>query len=436
MDQKLTETAEAGDVTKLYEAIESDPFILDKIEGTPFTDTPIHIAAREGHTRFGLEIMMLKPSLAKKLNQKGESPMHLAIKNGNEQLVRGLFLMDKDLVHVKGKEGRTPLHSMVSTKGTASLIRETVDACPDSIKDLTVRRETALHIAVISNQYEAFDVLIEYIRSSCEEEIYRWQDDEGHTVLHQLTIFNRVEMLKLLFRTYQLVEWNLGMDIKDGNGQTALDIVEQLPKDHKHRDQIRKVLKAGGCRCARDIIGIKTRSKPQWLRYLHNLAHILPQLVREVPNDSRDALLVVLALVITATFEVGVNPPGGFWQEDGESNGVKHFAGTPILATTYPALYQLISSFNLAGFSTSVYMTILLTIEMPMRFLLLVALTFLSSSYMFAFITISRKQRLRVVLTTYGSVVLFVYIVIMFYLGRFLQPRKVAARRLQKKKCA
>ncbi|MFQ6646899.1 hypothetical protein Gotur_019457, partial [Gossypium turneri] len=57
-----------------------------------------------------MEIIKLKPSFARKLNQGGFSPLHLAL-----QTVHRLLRFDKGLVRVKGWEDLTPLHHVVQT---------------------------------------------------------------------------------------------------------------------------------------------------------------------------------------------------------------------------------------------------------------------------------------------------------------------------------
>ncbi|KAG2263917.1 hypothetical protein Bca52824_070996 [Brassica carinata] len=59
-------------------------------------------------------------------------------------------------------------------------------------------------------------------------------------------------------------------------------------------------------------------------------------------NDFRNAILVVAVLIVTATYQAGLSPPGGYWQDDyapDSDNG--HTAG------------QMTMSFNLALFFIS-----------------------------------------------------------------------------------
>ena len=79
MDPRLKELAQAGDISALYNRIQEDPDILKTIDNNGFADTPLHTTAAAGHIEFTMEIVNLKPSFARKLNENGLSPMHLAL---------------------------------------------------------------------------------------------------------------------------------------------------------------------------------------------------------------------------------------------------------------------------------------------------------------------------------------------------------------------
>ncbi|GLT93127.1 hypothetical protein SLE2022_109320 [Rubroshorea leprosula] len=64
----MREVAQVGDVNALYALIQGNSFVLKSIDRFLFIDTPLHIAAFEGHIDFAMEMMNLKPSYARKLN--------------------------------------------------------------------------------------------------------------------------------------------------------------------------------------------------------------------------------------------------------------------------------------------------------------------------------------------------------------------------------
>lgn len=159
----MESAAQVRDVDALYELIRHDRYFLDNFDEKPFVDTPLHAAARDGNVEWSMEIIRLKPSFARKLNQDGFSPVHLALQNDQTQLVLQLIDIDPDLVRVQGREGITPLH-FVSEKGDIHLLREFLSACPKSLEDVTNKGETALHIALKNDKVEAFDQALTTVR--------------------------------------------------------------------------------------------------------------------------------------------------------------------------------------------------------------------------------------------------------------------------------
>lgn len=116
--------------------------------------------------------------------------MQLALQNNQTQVVLRLLDVDKDLVRVQGKGGVTPLHFAAET-GNLHLLVEFLKACPKSIEDVTTRRETALHIALKNNKFDALQVLLGWLRRawflhafSWEKKLLNWKDEEGNTLLH------------------------------------------------------------------------------------------------------------------------------------------------------------------------------------------------------------------------------------------------------------
>ncbi|KAJ0044823.1 hypothetical protein Pint_04761 [Pistacia integerrima] len=146
-DQRLKKATEQGDLDALYALISEDVYLLEHIDEVPFVDTPLHMAASAGHIQFALEIMRLKPSFVRKLSKHGFTPMHLALQYEQTQMVLRLLDVDRNLARVRGREGKTPLH-YVAEKGMVEILFEFLADCPESIRDVTIQRENALHLAV------------------------------------------------------------------------------------------------------------------------------------------------------------------------------------------------------------------------------------------------------------------------------------------------
>jgi len=177
--------AQQGNIDSLYILIEQNPHVLEDIDSIPFVETPLHVAARAGHIEFVNEIMTLKPSFSWKLNLQGFRPVHLALEHDHTTLVYHLIEMDKELVRAKMRGGLTLLH-LASQSGDIKLLNVLLKACPDSVKDLTVRNETVLHLAVIHDRFEAFEFLLRWLKINTVglQTILKQGDVEGNTILH------------------------------------------------------------------------------------------------------------------------------------------------------------------------------------------------------------------------------------------------------------
>ncbi|CAO2149866.1 unnamed protein product [Urochloa humidicola] len=75
-------------------------------------------------------------------------------------------------------------------------------------------------------------------------------------------------------------------------------------------------------------------------------------------DQYREVLLLLAILAATLTYQAGLTPPGGFWEEDNAKGG--HQAGFPVLQDKYPRRYKSFFYCNAASFMASVALILLL----------------------------------------------------------------------------
>ncbi|XBI76723.1 hypothetical protein VPH35_069923 [Triticum aestivum] len=69
-----------------------------------------------------------------------------------------------------------------------------------------------------------------------------------------------------------------------------------------------------------------------------------------------DALMLLATLVVTITYQAGLDPPGGLWQDDQYGHKIGH----PVLQTTHPTRYRVFFYSNSATFVTSLVVIMML----------------------------------------------------------------------------
>ncbi|CAL5038076.1 unnamed protein product [Urochloa decumbens] len=108
-------------------------------------------------------------------------------------------------------------------------------------------------------------------------------------------------------------------------------------------------------------------------RHRHQALHVVREDERDIPvsdgssspehkewlKEMRGWLIVLATLAASVTYQAGLNPPGGFWQD---SNG--HLAGNPVLRDgEFVKRYMTFYYFNATAFATSLVIIILLLNE-------------------------------------------------------------------------
>nr|DAD43910.1 TPA_asm: hypothetical protein HUJ06_002140 [Nelumbo nucifera] len=107
---------------------------------------------------------------------------------------------------------------------------------------------------------------------------------------------------------------------------------------------------------------------------------------RDYSHETRNVLLVVSALIAAVTFQAGVNPPGGVWQDDDGH----HKAGRSIYAA-HPVAFSLFLFYNTLGLSASISIIAYLTYGFPLYMEVLIAIYSMICTYASAVVAITPK---------------------------------------------
>ncbi|KAL0007519.1 hypothetical protein SO802_009021 [Lithocarpus litseifolius] len=118
---------------------------------------------------------------------------------------------------------------------------------------------------------------------------------------------------------------------------------------------------------------------------------------KDQAGDVRNILLIVATLIAAVTFQSGVNPPGGVWQDTKDG----HVAGSAIYASREADFYVFLI-FNTLALSTSVLVIMSLTYNFPFHLEVLVATASMLGTYasaIFAVTPANYSFRSRYILT-------------------------------------
>ncbi|GJN28999.1 hypothetical protein PR202_gb17184 [Eleusine coracana subsp. coracana] len=78
-------------------------------------------------------------------------------------------------------------------------------------------------------------------------------------------------------------------------------------------------------------------------------------------KEMRGWLMVLTTVAASVTYQAGLNPPGGFWQDDPKNKS--HHAGDPALHDEHHSRYMIFYYFNATAFVTSLVIMVLLMSE-------------------------------------------------------------------------
>ncbi|XP_010039478.1 ankyrin repeat-containing protein BDA1 isoform X1 [Eucalyptus grandis] len=330
-ESQLHQAIANDDVDELHYLIVEERGLLDRVSKHPFPNTPLHLAAAAGKTQVAMELAILRPSLAQKLNPEGYSPIHLALQQEQYQTVRALMNFNPKLIRVYGRGGITPLHYVAEKEGDKELelLAEILYACKSSIEDLTSRCETAVHVAVKNHNLKAFKVLFGWLKRVHLTEILNWKDQDDNTVMH-ISVSGEPQKEIIL-----ALHAHVDLDVKNFQGKTAQEILQDSGKSAGIEGLIGKWtvenFKINVKKTAMKIFRNGREGRPPTpalslsellsmeLTIFERLASLF--IVRD--ESARNIVLAVATLIATATYQAALSPPGGYWEDNSPNHPAK-----------------------------------------------------------------------------------------------------------------
>ncbi|OMP02591.1 hypothetical protein COLO4_10975 [Corchorus olitorius] len=310
-EERLFEAARTGKIDVLQDLLAKNPLILTDVALSCSRETPLHVAVKAGQLDFAHQIIQHKPEFAGEMNMDGYRPLDIAVITGNTDIVSRLLKIEEfQICRLPGKDQRTPLH-YAAVNGRVEIISELISTCPDSITDVTVYGETALHLAVKNNQFQAFFVLIDWLEKLKQRALINFKDCDGNSVLHLATARRQYNSLELLVGENNIFSGVLEVNAKNSKGLSAMDILD-IVMENPNDMQIRKILQKAAEKSPSSSNNYIAKEKQNdlteeplkdWFKYFKF------QRQRDSPSNTRNVLLVVAALIATVSFQAGVEPP-------------------------------------------------------------------------------------------------------------------------------
>ncbi|XVF28697.1 hypothetical protein REPUB_Repub15cG0052200 [Reevesia pubescens] len=205
-------------------------------------ETPLHIAARYGHSDIvkflinydgDLEKQEARRDMLRKTDLKSNTALHIAVEYGHLEVVRALLdFEDPDFSYSANKSKETPLY-IAARKGYDSLVVMILDKFKSTVAHGGPHRRTVLHAAAMAGDAEATRIILEKKGNLTKE-----TDENGQTPLHYAAHLGHYSIVK------QLLKWDksaayiadkksamtpLLMAARQGHGYIVTEIISCCP---------------------------------------------------------------------------------------------------------------------------------------------------------------------------------------------------------------
>ncbi|KAJ8446703.1 hypothetical protein Cgig2_002865 [Carnegiea gigantea] len=428
MDLSLLKAAQQGDTDQLKALSEEDPLLLQKFALSNYPDSPAHIAALTNQPYFLREILQKMPSFAWDRNKAGLTPLHIASAMGNIDMVREILeVSGPDLCLMKEKGGLTALH-YASIKGRVEVIEELLSECPEVVRGVTAKGETALHLAVVYSQFEALGIMIENLGFEDEEVLYA-VDCHGNTIFQLAERMKQLEVLNVL-RSQGLIKQDqithqpeyITEERKQHKGTMSLSIdVSELGNETKYEN-----ITAAPFSPLRLDQKEEQQNEPPSQQNKESSSE-----TTTIRGIAKEMIPVLASLVAGVTYNAALNPPNTVWKDNMKlditcipqklSKKPSIDLGESVSKQCPSAVFYAFMGFNTAGFLCAVYLIIARACSIPgaIQYLFPTSMIMLVISYLLALLAMAPDFGSFIVICSLAFV-LIIYTFYPFAISRFV----------------
>ncbi|CAI0421018.1 unnamed protein product [Linum tenue] len=368
------------------------PQNLLKTSTPPYSsETPLHVSVLSGHLAFTTALLARNPNLASKLDSSKRSPLHFAAAEGHAEIVKALLIADKEACLVREDDGRIPLHQ-AAVGGHVEAIRELVSSVESVvIMELDVGGDSSLHLCLQYNHLKALKVLVEVLSNDGDADLINLLSCCHASCCH---VQATRELSPKHFKTPEV------RDILIQSGATTTTRttknIDKTPSPPRTiESQSNKNKRSPSVKAA-----AATGRKKTLMSWLYVLLNCLEYHYLWV-NEQRDGLMIVATLIATVTYQSGINPPGGVWQQDAKepdycidrdiNTDYVQFSTTNSLYNIPNKEYNDFVRYNTIAFAASAAVILLILGGIPLRHqfcawlltqTMFLALTFMGGAYM------------------------------------------------------